>query len=286
MDGEQAQERPEPGPHIRQSAPKGAGGVHSGRGEEGGGGGRSGPRRRCRPDQRGFICSDCGKTFEHSCHFERHLRVHTGERPFKCPTCEKDFNHKSNLVRHERTHTGERPFRCQTCGKEFSQPSNLVKHQLTHTGEKPFGCQTCGRAFSRLSNLATHQRTHTGERPFRCPVCAKDFSQSSILRRHQRIHTRDKPFHCPLYAGGRAGRGAVTLRASEGDSVAEEQLISPDEDLGPGQCQEAEPSDSEEPEPAELFICSDCGKSFKTMAHLEQHQIEHLGEAPVASADR
>ncbi|XP_060712987.1 zinc finger protein 22-like [Hemiscyllium ocellatum] len=175
--------------------------------------GRGGVRRRCRPGQRGFICSDCGKTFEHSCHFERHLRVHTGERPFKCPTCEKDFNHKSNLVRHERTHTGERPFRCQTCGKEFSQPSNLVKHQLTHTGEKPFRCQTCGRDFSRLSNLATHQRTHTGEKPFRCTVCLKDFSQSSILRRHQRTHTREKKYRrrCLVYGAGAHGAGCHLL---------------------------------------------------------------------------
>ncbi|XP_041038255.1 zinc finger protein 239-like [Carcharodon carcharias] len=286
MEEEQQQQQREPAPRQKTMLPAGIRAIFRPPA------GRGGVRRRCRPGQRGFICSDCGKTFEHSCHFERHLRVHTGERPFKCTTCDKDFNHKSNLVRHERTHTGERPFQCQTCGKEFSQPSNLVKHQLTHTGEKPFRCQTCGRDFSRLSNLATHQRTHTGEKPFQCPICLKDFSQSSILRRHQRTHTKEKKYRCVVYGAGSLSGRHVLLHATDNTSVLEVghlQLSSPEqaEAAEQDESRNSDPSDGRYQEAAaELFICSDCGKSFKTMSRLEKHQEEHAEESAPPGTDR
>ncbi|XP_061110917.1 gastrula zinc finger protein XlCGF52.1-like [Conger conger] len=116
-----------------------------------------------------------------------------GKKPFICTYCGKNFNHCSHLTSHHRIHTGEKPYRCTQCEKCFRLKGNLVKHERVHSGNKPFGCTLCGRRFSQISNLRAHERIHTGEKPYHCTMCGKSFSKRTTLVTHEKIHTRVKP---------------------------------------------------------------------------------------------
>ncbi|XP_061436962.1 zinc finger protein 626-like [Lethenteron reissneri] len=91
---------------------------------------------------------------------EQRHSAQLGAKRHQCDRCAYSTNHTGHFTRHQRTHTGEKPFKCCVCGKAFAQSSAVVEHQRTHTGEKPFKCTPCGKAFAQSSHLHVHQRTH------------------------------------------------------------------------------------------------------------------------------
>ncbi|XP_068179388.1 zinc finger protein 79 isoform X2 [Antennarius striatus] len=153
----------------------------------------------------GFICTDCGRTFNSHSNLRIHLNVHTGARPYSCSDCGKSFSQSGALKIHRRIHTGERPYSCGFCGKGFPHLAGVRAHQRTHTGERPYRCIQCGKCFTQSGALKIHIRIHTGERPFICSVCGKGFSNRSGIRFHYRTVHGLAPEHVEGAGGAAQG---------------------------------------------------------------------------------
>ncbi|CAK6977467.1 zinc finger and SCAN domain-containing protein 20-like [Scomber scombrus] len=110
---------------------------------------------------RGYVCSQCGKTFTRLHQFKLHQQSHKRKRAFWCSVCGKSFQCSSHLSIHHRTHTGEKPYGCGQCGKRFTQQSSLRVHQRTHSGERPYSCAQCGKTFILMHHLKRHRIIHT-----------------------------------------------------------------------------------------------------------------------------
>ncbi|XP_061834021.1 uncharacterized protein [Nerophis lumbriciformis] len=146
-------------------------------------------------DNKHFVCSECGKSFDKKGNLNRHIQVHTGEKPFACSVCAKRFSSKCTLKRHMMIHTGENPFSCSVCAKRFRDSYELMLHMRIHTGEKPFSCSICRNNFSRKLDMLTHMRSHM-EKQCVCSLCPKRFTSKKYAMIHMRTHTGEKPFSC------------------------------------------------------------------------------------------
>ena len=54
-----------------------------------------------------FHCQLCDRKFVRAGHYDRHMRVHTGEKPYIClhPTCGKTFSRSDNMMQHFKCHS-------------------------------------------------------------------------------------------------------------------------------------------------------------------------------------
>lgn len=159
--------------------------------------------------KKSFECVECGKYFDSSKGYKRHLNIHYDIRPHKCNECEKSFRQRGHLEKHKLLHSDEKPFVCQYCGHGFRCKYLLRDHERIHTGEKPCKCNICGEMFRSLGVVSDHQRNVHKIRPprsrsnasvrktsFECSICRKTFSWSSALSAHKKTHSDVWAYKC------------------------------------------------------------------------------------------
>ena len=182
-------------------------------------------------EERQYLCSICGKTFDLKASLIFHTRTHSNVRPFKCSTCNKAFRQRSTLHAHEKRH-GSKDYMCELCSKLFYTKGELHKHTvIVHLKAKYAGkwkCEICSKVLGcRISwrshmnihstnrerrykcdfcdyrawtsgSLAQHVRSHVGERKHKCDVCGKRFLEKKHLNNHFRLHTGETPWKCDV----------------------------------------------------------------------------------------
>ncbi|XP_020792850.2 zinc finger protein 154-like isoform X2 [Boleophthalmus pectinirostris] len=245
----------------------------------------------------GFLCTECGRTFNSHSNLRIHLNVHTGARPYSCSDCGKSFSQSGALKIHRRIHTGERPYACGFCGRGFPHLAGVRAHQRTHTGEKPYRCVHCGKCFTQSGALKIHTRIHTGERPFACKICEKSFSNRSGIRFHYRtVHglIPENQDEGSVSRGSHLGRprtvSSPSVQIINSSPLSSSKIVMPpnvspqrgDHEKKP----EAEVALSDDHRILLLYTCEDCGLRFKDAPSRNRHQtLAHyfsdgrLGEA-------
>ncbi|XP_063003639.1 zinc finger protein 467 [Elgaria multicarinata webbii] len=203
---------------------------------------------------RPFSCAECGRGFSDKRHLTAHLRGHMGLLPYACPHCERSFAHRAGLAAHQcGGHAGQRPFACGDCGRCFAHKRHLQRHRRNqHAAERPFSCAQCGRTFTTRASLLAHVKSHAGQRPFACPLCGRAFSRKSHLARHEAVHTGLRPHACTQ----------CPRRFSSKTNLVRHQAVHTG--LRP-------------------YICTHCARSFSRKTHLLRHERTHTA-APLPSS--
>ncbi|XP_057689557.1 zinc finger protein 70 isoform X2 [Corythoichthys intestinalis] len=236
-------------------------------------------------------CMHCTASFSRPSQLLQHQRAEHAQKPsgFLCTQCGRTFNSHSNLRIHLHVHTGARPYTCSECGKGFSQSGALKIHRRIHTGERPYSCGFCGRGFPHLAGVRAHQRIHTGEKPYRCSQCGKCFTQSGALKIHIRIHTGERPFVCDICGKAFSNRSGVRFHNQTVHGLTPEQAGSTGVQLGrprayppasgaPSQTENRSgfvqlvetATEGESTRP--IYVCEDCGLRFKDAPARNKHQ--------------
>ncbi|KAM6448762.1 zinc finger protein 467 [Liasis olivaceus] len=202
---------------------------------------------------RPFSCAECGRGFSDKRHLTAHLRGHMGLLPYACPHCERSFAHRAGLAAHQcGGHVGQRPFACSECGRCFAHKRHLQRHwRNQHSAERPYSCAQCGHTFSTRASLLAHVKSHAGQRPFACPLCGRAFSRKSHLARHEAVHTGLRPHACTQ----------CPRRFSSKTNLVRHQAVHTG--LRP-------------------YICTHCARSFSRKTHLLRHERTHTS-APLPS---
>lgn len=142
------------------------------------------------------LCNLCGKTFNRSDVFMKHVNTHDKKSVFPCQTCHAIFSRKDNLHRHMQKHYQFMlQLSCKKCGKSFCEKNSFVDHikDCIQTGnggrETAFGsltqkqkeigrvCKICDARFTR------HMMIHNNHR-FRCDSCGKSWTRQHKLKQH------------------------------------------------------------------------------------------------------
>jgi len=241
------------------------------------------------PDE-GYLCTECGKTFEHKTSLISHKKAHVSDAFYEnmyasahytCDTCGRAFPRPSRLRRHvvgcalrvakqlnikvEDLENEQQPeqhvhditdegYKCTDCGRLFEKLASLASHKKVHAPPE-FRCETCGKVFPKRYYLVTHERKHSNERPFACEHCGLCFKQPGQVQRHMlRRHSGGaRPHMCETC--GRTFTVKSDLKDHERIHTGER-----------------------------AHMCDQCGRRFRTRGILRVHERQHTGVMPFSCA--
>ncbi|CAG7829203.1 unnamed protein product, partial [Allacma fusca] len=213
-----------------------------------------------------YSCEECGKSFNKRRLLKSHMETHVSDvyepkepRPrvvtnsFRCSVrdCKARFLKEITLQAHIlMVHEGvTHPFVCQVCYKGFKEYSKLEEHRNLHSTEKPYECPYCDKRFSLRRHRDYHVTTSHKPKSFQCDNCGMVFALASQLRVHQVVHSDVKRYTCEVC--GLSFKRQQDLRHHLPDH--------PELNLPKN-------------------ICSFCGKTFKILRYLKDHERTHTGE--------
>ena len=141
------------------------------------------------PDDKSYLCSDCGKELKSKSGYRRHRMKHNSQERFSCDHCDAKFMERHHYEGHLRAHNGTN-LKCDTCDKEFRHKESLKRHlkscvnpTLKEYGD--FKCDQCEKIFTRKDELKDHQNgIHRCIYQYSCKVCGQNYRWRSSLSVH------------------------------------------------------------------------------------------------------
>lgn len=160
----------------------------------------------------------------------------------------------------EKAKDNEGNLECDICGKILSRKDVMQRHKIVvhKTGGELF-CNICAKLFSTREELDEH-KTKCVRKPkksdipakFECDICGTILKNRSIIRNHMRLkHTPSaKKFKCTLCELSFVNQWLRDIHHNRTHLDIKE------------------------------YMCSTCGRSFKTKNQLKSHTNSHTGERP------
>lgn len=162
-----------------------------------------------------FLCHICGKQYNKTFIFEKHLQLHTNRKMkkdnvpkisgFICKICSMVCRTKSKLKEHQNYCLGKLPYKCKysSCNKNFATSTKLKYHiKLKHDKKFSLICSICNIGFIKTSDYKSHMVSHSTEKKYQCMKCKKCYKTMSNLNFHMKFHDKKLPFNCNICKKG------------------------------------------------------------------------------------
>lgn len=228
-----------------------------------------------------FQCYICERSYDDRIKLQRHLCYHKNRRhkTLYCSRCSQSFANVNSLRRHENIHRRidarkkpasenvRRIYECSRCERTFDCLHMLARHERNHTDHdkrkqnkhRVHRCSRCSRSFSTSAEVNNHEMSCAAKKDHICPFCNKCFLHQALWYRHiEQMHcNEDLSKIGPVYTCSNCN-----LIFLEADRLRDHERRTHNQ-----------PMDN-------VYICSQCSKSFKTRAGLTSHLYTHTGERP------
>jgi DNA-directed RNA polymerase subunit RPC12/RpoP len=154
-----------------------------------------------------------------------------------------------------------------------------------------YTCDECGRFTNKftknqLSRGYSRCMDCTGSYPYNCPTCSREFSSENALRQHSVVH-KPRDVSCPVcgdqkfrnprdavahvesgYCSGCRGQDRALRHIYEFTQQRAPQFLSNRLMIGNG----------DQDVPTNAYACNSCGRAFKKLSSLMQHQSSAHGD--------
>ena len=202
-------------------------------------------------------------------------------------------------TRRSAVQTDAKSVKCQECGKTFSQRSALWLHgRCVHQNLRPFKCSLCGNSFNRKHQLQRHQSAvhalSDAKRNSDClskedmpdvelpavPHCGRVFPDTSSLQKQ--THGRRQLKTCTVCGGGfrNLGKHMTKHKRENSRSISSQPPSSDSNDVDPQRKDWAVKVAS-----SNANVCQFCGKMFKSLQSLKNHEKKHFASAEKLDCD-
>ncbi|XP_063438085.1 zinc finger protein 37-like [Mytilus trossulus] len=204
-----------------------------------------------------WSCGVCNAKAKKCWLVRRHMRrMHDlGNDDFKpCRHCRRVLaNEECNrcLVKEEKN------FMCDTCGSVFTTKAQLSRHEEVHLTEKEVPCPLCNKKFKteryvKMHVYNTHKKRYgkalsAQTEPGICDICGKWFRFKCNAVRHREIHFEEKKFDCSI----------CQMKFRHSSSLKRHMM-------------------SHQQKSDNMYVCEQCGRSFKMRQTLLQHHRVHV----------
>ncbi|TGZ53049.1 uncharacterized protein [Temnothorax longispinosus] len=157
-----------------------------------------------------------------------------------------DPNFLNNIQRNKQIQTNiqTKKFVCLYCKEEFATCEELASHMDVKKNESnQIVCCACKKTFAEKRYLKYHQRCHSDRIKFTCDICTKKYTRLDNLTRHNVLHVNPDKFCCTM----------CNKKFTRKDLLNKHRKSH---------------------EKCNLY-CLKCGKYFKSILTLENHQKMH-----------